>query len=149
MQVQEYEKFAFVLRSALEKNQVKLSKKIKYEFEPLWAIRAVERKDSDCNIVSEKDFYSQEEKKYYRMKLPRGVKYEFSHEPGNYSCSFFKSKDELANALHLPKIGWKLATGNLIKTYGAIQHRETKPHIHLFRYDNAVPEFQIIEFDEL
>lgn len=147
--MQEHKEFAFVLRSALEKKQVKLSRKVKYEFEALKAIRAIEREDSACEKLSEKDFYSQEEKRYYRMRLPRGVSYQYSNDPGSYSCSFFKSKEELANALHLPRRGWKLAAGTLIKTYGAIQHRETKPHIHLFRYDGIVPEFNIIEFDEL
>ena len=48
--------------------------------------------------------------------------------------------------LHLPKKGWKLAIGFLNASYGSIQHRETKPHIHLFRYDGMVPEFEIVNY---
>lgn len=149
MWVQDYEKYAFVLRNALEKGEITLSKRIKYEYDPLWAIRAVIREDTDFSTLTEDDFYSQEEKRYYGRKMPRGVSYEFSNDLGKYSCSFFKSKEEIGNALHLPRKGWKLAVGKIIDSYGSIMHRETKPHIHFFRYDKVVPAFQIINYHEL
>ena len=150
MWVSDYEKFAFVLRDALKKKQVVLSRKIKYEYEPLWAIRAVEREEKDYRELSEADFYSQEEKDYYGgKKRPRGVSYAFSGDIGKYSCSFFKTKWSIANALRLPQKGRKLAIGILINSYGGILHKESKPHIHLFRYDNVVPAFEIIDYNKL
>lgn len=149
MWVQDYEKFAFVLRNALKNNNITLSKKIKYEYEPLWAIHAVVRAESDSNQLSEEDFYSQEERKYYGNKIPRGIPYKFSDEPGDYSCSFFKTKEALCNALHLPRKGWKLAIGNIVDSYGGIQHKNSKPHIHLYRYDKVIPEFEIVDYNKL
>lgn len=35
MWVQDYEKFAFVLRNALEKNKIVLNEEIEYRYEPL------------------------------------------------------------------------------------------------------------------
>lgn len=81
--------------------------------------------------------------------MPRGVSYKFSNELGKYSCSFFKRKEEIGNALYLPRKGWKLAVGNIITSYGSILHRELKPHIHLFRYDKVVLAFEIVDYDAL
>lgn len=149
MWVQDYEKFAFVLRNALKKKQVVLSRRIKYEYEPLWAIRAVVREETDCRQLSEVDFYSQVEENYYGTKRARGVSYAFSNDIGQYSCSFFKEKEDIRNAMHLPRKGWKIAIGTLMDSYGGILHKESKPHIHLFRYDNVVPAFEIIDYNEL
>lgn len=61
----------------------------------------------------------------------------------------YGKKRSIANALSLPQKGRKLAIGTLIDSYGGILHKESKQHIHLFRYNKVVPEFRIIDYDEI
>lgn len=108
---------------------------------PRWIITR-QITEQNCIKLTDEDFFSQIEKK---SLTPKGMEAEdWVNQIGQYSCSFWKTKEPLINAFKLPKRTKILIKGVVKPEHGVI--KEDPPlHIHCWRYEGVsfINDFQL------
>jgi hypothetical protein len=134
-----YMRFPSVLRKALENREISFDEETKFSYAPFVVFRGITRNKGDDLEIKRKDFLSYAE----LGKKPRGKK---TADIGWYSCSCFLEKDELAEALKLPRYNKKIIKGTLEESYGPQKTNDETKHVDWWLYDKISFEkkFEVI-----
>ena len=104
-----YLKFPAILKDKLIKGDLVFSDNTLFEYEPIHAYRAIERKADDNSPVSRLDFRSYFELKK-TPKCPRGIRPEdYEHNIHYFGASCFTKREIVEQKMKLPNPHKKLA----------------------------------------
>lgn len=137
-----YNKFPAVLKEKLLNGEIQFPDSTKFEYDRLFAYRAVERIASDDREVTLDDF-----KSYFELKktpkLPRGIKKDFSKDPHYYGVSIFLKREIVEQKMKFPNPRKKIAAGYVYSEGGP--QLTNDQHVCWWLYDGAdVSEFKLL-----
>lgn len=135
-----YLRFPSVLRNALLMEEVSFEEDTKITYAPFKVFRGITREPGESLDIQKTDFLSYAElKKKVRGKKAPGI--------GWYSCSCFIEKNELVEALKLPRYNKKIIEGIIKDEFGPQKTNYETKHVDLWLYENAAIEqgFKVIE----
>ena len=137
-------KFPAVLRDKLLNGELEFPDGTRFEYEPIYAYRAVEREVEDNHAVTRADFRSYFELKK-TPKRPRGsLTADYERDAHYYGASCFTKREIVKQKLKFPNPHKKLAAGYILQECGA-EHTEDY-HICWWLYDGAeVSEFRLLQ----
>ena len=137
-------KFPSVLRYRLLNDELELPDSTQFEYEPIYAYRAVERDAEDNRAVSRSDFRS-----YFELKKspnrPRGIAAEeLERDAHYYGVSCFTKREIVEQIMKFPNPRKKLAVGYVCKEFGA---EDTEGyHVCWWLYEEAeINSFTLME----
>ncbi|MCM1304089.1 MAG: hypothetical protein NC305_11880 [Lachnospiraceae bacterium] len=136
-------KFPVIFRNKLESGEIVLQDEVKFEYEPVWAFRCIDRKAADTTDVSRNDFRSNAE-------LGRtNFKGKIEHPellPEYYGVSFYRKREELDVRLGLPRKNRKVVEGYIRQEGGPQLQSGKTSHVCWWLYENAdVSSFSIVD----
>lgn len=136
-----YNKFPIVLRTALIKGKVKLPSSIQKQYDNLCVYRAV-KYTSTKTTINRNDFLS-----YVELKEQNPLLAVNDNEISSYGCSCFYKIEEMHIRTKFPCKGKAIAKGIINSKYGPIDINNDTSHIDLYLYDNVDPsnKFEVIE----
>lgn len=137
-----YGHFPSVLRNALEKGLVVFPDNLEKKFEPIEVYRGIRYKIGEKEKSMKEDFLSQMER-----NLPGYDPTEIE----SYSCSCFEDKQELINAMHMPRKNKKIACGHICADYGPCVKEKESSHIHWYLFEGVDPsdDFEVCSDEEM
>lgn len=140
-----YLKFPVVLRNKLLNNDFQLPRGTKFQYEDIFAYRAVERTKEDNHEVSLTDF-----KSYFELgkspKTPRGLnEQDCKNNPFYYGVSVFIDRKKVEQIMKFPNPKKKIAEG-YVYSDGGPQHTREDGHVCWWLYEKAdVSNFKLVE----
>lgn len=139
-----YEKFPSILKEKLQGKEIEFPENTMFEYEPILAYRAVERKKEDHTPISLNDFKSYCELNKRPKRLPRGKRNDCLNDPHYYGVSSFLKREMVEQIMKFPNPNKKMAVGYVHMESGP---QETKDqHICWWLYVTAdVSGFKIEE----
>lgn len=109
-----YLKFPCVLKKKLEEKAFNFPEEIKFEYEPIFAYRCIEREKNDNSQIDKNDFLSNVEELIYKkkkIKKKRGQINEPRNDIKYYATSLSMTRENLENTMHLPRPSKKICSG--------------------------------------
>lgn len=136
-------KFPAVLRDKLLNNEIELPDTTQFEYDNLFAYRAVERNTDDNREVTLEDF-----KSYFELrkmpKRPRGMIGDIIKDPHYYGVSVFLKREIVEQIMKFPNPKKKMAAGYVYSAGGPQDTNDQ--HVCWWLYDGAdVSGFRLIK----
>lgn len=136
-------KFPAVLRDKLLNNEIELPDTTQFEYDNLFAYRAVERNTDDNREDTLEDF-----KSYFELrkmpKRPRGMIGDITKDPHYYGVSIFLKREIVEQIMKFPNPKKKMAAGYVYSEGGPQDTNDQ--HVCWWLYDGAdVSGFQLIK----
>lgn len=133
-----YLKFPCVLRTKLETQEFIFPKETKFEYQPIWAYRCIERTENDNTQINRNDFLSNIEgliQKGKKIRKKRGQTTEPENDINYYGTSLFTQKEIIEVIMKFPKPNKKICSG-YVHMEGGPQATDDQ-HINWWVYEDV------------
>lgn len=134
-------KFPVVMRDKLKNGEIELPDSTQFQYDKIYAYRAVTREKNDTSIVTRDDFRS-----YYELgKKARGIQNP-EKDPHYYGVSSFLDRRIAEQKMKFPRPNKKLAVGYIREEGGPQETNIGSQHVCWWLYEHAdVSDFTLVE----
>lgn len=141
MDIEYYNRFPTILRTALVSKKVKFPDSLQLEYNDLSVYRGVNY-SAEKTTINRNDFLSNVE----RQKINPLVVADDS-KISSYSCSCYLTLDGIHILAKFPRKKMAIAKGIIKKEFGPIDINSDTAHVDLYLFDKADPsnEFEVVE----